>query len=167
VQLRCSVCRRFKEPEDFAWHRKAKDQRDTYCRACRAAYKRAHYAANRQRYIDNAARRKRRLNEENLRQVLRHLSAHPCADCGETDPLVLEFDHVGDKSFSIGSALRDRPWGQIEHEISQCEVVCANCHRRRTARRGGFMRAALVEVRRALPSPPEDDADTLVSRSRE
>jgi hypothetical protein len=30
-------------------------------------------------------------------------------------------------------------------EMAKCEVVCANCHRRRTARRGGFARAAVAQ----------------------
>jgi hypothetical protein len=57
---------------------------------------------------------------------------------------VLEFDHVGDKSFAIGGAIRERLWRSIEQEMAECEVVCANCHRRRTARRGGFARDAFL-----------------------
>ena len=30
-------------------------------------------------------------------------------------------------------------------EIAKCDVVCANCHRRRTALRGGFARAAVAQ----------------------
>ena len=30
-------------------------------------------------------------------------------------------------------------------EIEKCEVVCANCHRRRTARRGGHFRSINAE----------------------
>ena len=54
-----------------------------------------------------------------------------CADCGETDPIVLQFDHLPEyeKSFDLG----------VRHslkaawvEIQKCDVVCANCHRRRT-----------------------------------
>ena len=64
-------------------------------------------------------------------------------DCGETDPVVLEFDHVGKKAFSIGHALKSYKWQRILDEIEQCEVVCANCHRKRTAQRGGHLRLML------------------------
>ena len=39
------------------WQRKAKGERDGYCRTCRAAYKKAHYAANNDRYLANATLR--------------------------------------------------------------------------------------------------------------
>jgi len=73
-----------------------------------------------------------------------YFRAHPCVDCGERDPLVLEFDHTGEKSFTIGHGLPDRNWQTILDEIAKCDVVCANCHRRRTARRGKFVRAIIA-----------------------
>jgi hypothetical protein len=99
-----------------------------------------HYAANRQRYITQAKRRKDELRTSNYRLLIEFLRAHPCVDCGEDDVLVLEFDHVGEKSFPIAQALRDRFWSDILVEIAKCDVVCANCHRRRTAQRRGFAR---------------------------
>ena len=117
------MCGQSKNILEFAWRRIAK-KRDSYCRPCRAEYKRLHYAANRQRYIDNAAQRKRALAEENTSRLVEFLRMHPCTDCGEGDPLVLEFDHVGRKRFGIGSAMQERNWAEIEREISQCEVLC-------------------------------------------
>lgn len=142
---RCGACGEFKKLREFAWRRKSKGQRDNYCRACRAEYKQRHYAANKQRYVDKAIQRKNRLREDNVNRLVAFFATHPCVDCGETDPLVLEFDHVGEKSFGIAQALRDRFWAAILEEIAGCEVVCANCHRRRTARRGGFARATRVD----------------------
>lgn len=116
---------------------------DSYCRPCRAEYGRMHYAANRQRYIDQAQRRKEELRATNYKLLIRFLRANPCVDCGEDDVLVLEFDHVSGKSFQIAAALRDRFWAEIVaeiNEIKKCDVVCANCHRRRTAQRGGWAR---------------------------
>jgi hypothetical protein len=34
--------------------------------------------------------------------------------------------------------------------MKKCDVVCANCHRRRTAKRGGFLRS--VVANQAAPS---------------
>lgn len=70
---------------------------------------------------------------------------NPCVDCGEDDPVVLEFDHLRDKEFSIAKGLQDRNWQAVLDEMAKCDVVCANCHRRRTARRGGFVRAAVAQ----------------------
>jgi hypothetical protein len=57
---------------------------------------------------------------------------------------VLEFDHLRDKRFSIGRELSRRSWPSIVAEMEKCEVVCANCHRRRTAQRRGSMRSLLT-----------------------
>lgn len=114
------------------------------CRPCRSEYGKEHYAANRQHYIDGEARRKRAKAKDRITFLLEYFRSHPCVDCAESDPLVLEFDHVGEKRFDIGKAIRDRSWQSILDEIAQCEVVCANCHRRRTAQRGGHVRALLM-----------------------
>ena len=99
--LRCSYCGRMKEPDEFSWRRKNRGQRDTYCRPCRSEYGKAHYAANRQRYIDNAAIRKEAQSKERAKYLIKFFETHPCVDCGESDPLVLEFDHLDDKLFTI------------------------------------------------------------------
>jgi hypothetical protein len=133
-----------RKPEDeFAWRRQTKGQRDTMCRLCRSAYGKEHYAANRQRYIDQAKTQKQRLMLERTRWLIDYFKAHPCVDCDEMDPIVLEFDHLREKSFAIGAELSRRSWDSILLEIEKCEVVCANCHRRRTARRRGAVRALL------------------------
>jgi len=130
--------------EDFAWRRKHRNQRDSLCRPCRAAYKQRHYVANRQRYVDQARQRKQAQALARTGYLLAFLAHHPCCVCGESDALVLEFDHLRDKRFDIGAALSYRNWQSILDEIDKCEVECANCHRRRTARRQGWLRARLT-----------------------
>jgi predicted RNA-binding protein YlxR (DUF448 family) len=142
-QRTCCRCGETKPVSEFAWRRKAKGQRDTFCRPCRSAYGRTHYEANKQRYIAQAAVVKRRLALERTRFLLKFFETHPCVDCGETNPVVLEFDHLRDKSFSIGGQLTTRSWQAILDEIEKCEVVCANCHRIRTAERRGTVRGLL------------------------
>ena len=116
------------------------------CRPCRSAYGKEHYAANRQRYIDQAQVVKQRLRLERTTYLIEFFEKHSCADCGESDPVVLEFDHLRDKRFSIGSKLCTATWNDILAEIEKCEVVCANCHRRRTAQRMGSARATLTQL---------------------
>jgi hypothetical protein len=141
---RCGRCHTLKPIEQFNWRRKARGQRDNLCRPCRSAYHREHYLTNRQRYIDQAAAQKKKVRLQRTLYLIEYFSMHPCLDCGETDPVVLEFDHVRDKCFEITAALPDRSWQSILDEIEKCEVVCANCHRRRTAIRRGALRAVLT-----------------------
>lgn len=60
-----------------------------------------------------------------------------CADCGyNARPEALDFDHLpGQRKDKLVSKLIGNSWDRIEREIAKCEVVCANCHRIRTADR--------------------------------
>jgi len=63
------------------------------------------------------------------------LSTKCCFDCGEKDPIVLEFDHrnSSDKFKTIARMLSGHySWASVLNEIKKCEVRCANCHRRKT-----------------------------------
>jgi hypothetical protein len=144
----CGRCGKSKALTEFAWRRKRRGQRDNLCRPCRAAYGRKHYEANRQRYIDQARAQKQRLALERTRWLIKYFKEHPCVDCGERDPVVLEFDHLRDKVFDIGHSLPYRNWRSILEEIEKCDVVCRNCHRRREARRKGVVRFLLTRTHR-------------------
>lgn len=69
-----------------------------------------------------------------------YLKSHPCIDCGESDPIVLEFDHQDAtvKSFTIGKDAINRSIEVIEKEIEKCVVRCANCHKRKTAKQYSY-----------------------------
>lgn len=64
-----------------------------------------------------------------------------CTDCGyNKHPDALEFDHMPGsvKLFPVGGNVT-RSRSAVLAEIAKCEVVCANCHRIRTAiRREGM-----------------------------
>jgi len=64
---------------------------------------------------------------------------HPCVDCGETRPYALQFDHIDDttKKASVG-AMYASGLQSVIAEVEKCEVVCSNCHRRRTAESRGW-----------------------------
>jgi hypothetical protein len=69
-----------------------------------------------------------------------YLSSHPCVDCGESDPVVLEFDHQSDKTDSLSRMVRNNvTLARLQEEINKCDVRCANCHKRRTARQFGWI----------------------------
>lgn len=74
------------------------------------------------------------------RRLIDELKAQSsCADCGgRFPPVAMDFDHVrGVKKFNIakigGSQMSTET---LLEEIAKCELVCANCHRVRTQRRG-------------------------------
>ena len=141
---RCGRCGEHKPVEQFAWRRRAKGQRHSYCRPCSSAYHREHYLANKQRYVDQARATRDALRLRRGDLILNYLRDHPCADCGEDDPVVLEFDHLRDKKFDISRGYIDVALDKLLAEIAKCEVVCANCHRRRTVARRPTIRSLLL-----------------------
>ena len=70
------------------------------------------------------------------REFLYWLKDRPCADCGFSfNPVCMDFDHVrGEKRFNVATSLY-LSWQRLCEELMKCEVVCANCHRLRTAGR--------------------------------
>jgi hypothetical protein len=82
----------------------------------------------------------RRARERAAQYVLDYLSTHRCVECGESDPVVLEFDHVrGKKTLTISQMIRDRySLDNIQKEIDKCDVLCANCHREKTRKQLGW-----------------------------
>jgi hypothetical protein len=60
----------------------------------------------------------------------------PCVDCGVKYPYyVMDFDHLEDKKFNISYLAATGRIGTLKMEIAKCEIVCANCHRKRTYER--------------------------------
>jgi hypothetical protein len=97
---------------------------------------RRHYERNREVMIARAREHTKRKRAEMRAWVHEYLAANPCVDCGEPDPLVLEFDHrhPASKQGNIADIINRAGWGmkRLLAEIEKCDVRCCNCHRRRT-----------------------------------
>ena len=135
----CAKCREALPQSAFS--RRRNGQTQPYCRSCNKEYQRAHYESNRDSYLERANERRPGIKREIQRKLLAYLADHPCVDCGETDPVVLEFDHLdrADKTVLVSRAVSNAwKWVRIETEIAKCAVRCANCHKRRTATQFGW-----------------------------
>lgn len=91
------------------------------------------------------------------RNWLNSLKSAPCMDCGGVfPPECMDFDHVrGVKFFNISNICRSME--SLLHEIAKCDLVCANCHRIRTAKR-----PKLKKLERKLLKAQRRHAHTLV-----
>ncbi len=69
----------------------------------------------------------------------------PCMDCGRKFPAVaMDFDHLKDKVAAVARMVGcGYKLELIKVEIEKCELVCACCHRIRTARRKEYLAPAL------------------------
>lgn len=133
----CGCCRRLLPAEFFNKH--VRRRRQHWCRNCFNAYFRARGALHREQV---RAGRERRVAVAQ-RHALEYLRSRACADCGESRATVLDFDHVrGEKIREVAALIRlGSSLPKLDAEIEKCDVVCANCHRRRTAIRGNSWRA--------------------------
>lgn len=93
--------------------------------------------------------------ERNIIHRTAYLEEHPCVDCQVDDAVVLEFDHIpsrGPKKYNVGRMVQEgRPLDVLIAEMEKCEVVCANCHKRRTQRRRIHERLRSQGVRVSCP----------------
>ena len=132
----CPKCKRKLEENDFNW--KSKNiKRAYYCKVCSRAYVQNHYNKNQKYYSDKARKRDLSLKQKYREYTLRYLQLHPCVDCGESNIIVLEFDHINPKTKidDISNMVKNgMSFSKIIEEIKKCEVRCSNCHKIRTAR---------------------------------
>lgn len=104
-------------------------------------YYRRYYEENRERILESNRRRTKARTQEIRNILVEFKLSNPCMDCGENDPVVLDFDHIipKNKEFTISRATSHRPrYERLLNEIVKCRIVCANCHRRRTYKAGLF-----------------------------
>ena len=131
----CPRCGLDKALSEFATRGQGPWSPASYCRPCQREYCRAHYRRNKTKH-----NRRRRDNQDayvsrNRARMYEYLIERGCVDCGNKNPVVLEFDHVRGRkqrevSVMVGLGLS---WSRIMHEVAKCEIRCANCHRIKTA----------------------------------
>ena len=153
-QRRCSRCGLTKSLDEFSMRDRETGERQPWCRACMAEYKRNWYVRNRDHQLERVRTNYERTRRENQDRAWDYLGQHGCVDRGEPDPVVLQFDHLGHKRKDVSYMLRSGfTWANIQIEIAKCEVRCGNCHRRKTARESG-----LYDRKRAFVSIQEPAA---------
>lgn len=138
----CARCHSEKPVEAFPIKDKARGTRRSYCLPCRSDYGKQHYQANKPYYLAKNVRARVEHRKTNRDIAYEYLVTHPCVDCGEADPVVLDFDHIDPttKLFCVGTMLSREATPAIVREMAKCVVRCANCHRMRTATQFGSYR---------------------------
>jgi hypothetical protein len=131
----CARCHASKPLAEFPIKNAAKGLYRSYCRPCCSEYGKEHYRKNKAYYLAKNHVSRARSRHVNRDVVFEFLLTHPCVDCGATNPVLLDFDHVDPKTkrWSVGSMLSRRTTAAVRREMEKCVIRCANCHRRRTA----------------------------------
>lgn len=104
-------------PEDKSWSSLSPYQR--------------YYYKNRESEKERTKERTRRLKKwfRNYKQKL------SCEECGESHRACLDFHHKGEKEIEVSKLVSryNTSKDRILEEIEKCDVLCANCHRKRHA----------------------------------
>ena len=94
-------------------------------------YAKKHYLANKEKVKETAHINNKKAILRNRLFIKDYLKDKCCVDCGNTNPIVLEFDHIiGVKRKNVSEMITQAySLKTIKEEISKCEIRCANCHR--------------------------------------
>lgn len=140
-QKKCSKCGWILNTDQF--HSKGGKNKSglySWCKACHAAYQKEAREANKKK-SNKRIQELRAIRRKVIQDlIVEHLKANPCKECGESDILCLDFDHrkPQEKEFCISRAVHLVPsLEKVKNEVAKCDILCANCHRKKTARENG------------------------------
>lgn len=131
----CAKCGKTQAESNFV--RRGQSYRNL-CKECKRSYNRQHYTDNKSYYVDKKMRFGAVFDE--WYQELKR--GCPCADCGNSyHPVAMDWDHrPGEFKLGAVANLRNLHNRQrVLNEIAKCDLVCAVCHRIRTAKRCGVI----------------------------
>lgn len=125
-----------------AYDQKNKDKRKVYTKIYYEENKEKLKAERKIYYQKNKEKEKerRKINYRNVKEKHKWVSdlkrTKGCLRCEENDPVCLDFDHIDPttKEYNVASmVVRNLSREAIETEIAKCQILCANCHRKKTA----------------------------------
>jgi hypothetical protein len=123
----CRGCGVVRSLEEFAFKNSRTGQRHSRCKECGRRTSREHYLVHHAAYIERNRRNNPRHRTRNATAVLGYLQAHPCITCGESDPIVLEFNHTdpSTKSANISDLIRFGCYSIAYSTKSRSANLCA------------------------------------------
>lgn len=124
--IQCSCCNLYKHEHEY-YNGKKK------CKICHSDSSRRWRMNRSEQEITEHKKRERERKIEQITRLMQIKMETGCIDCGNRNPLCLDFDHQHSKVKNLSDMCGGK-WEKIEYEISKCEVRCSNCHRIKTAR---------------------------------
>ncbi len=141
----CTSCNEEQPLTEFA--KKTGVRLNTWCKTCNKIYQREHYQKNKQLYKDKAKAYSREYRK-NTYKFLMEYAKDGCVLCSEKEFCCLEFDHLdrSTKTFSIFEMISNGfSLEKIKTELTKCQILCANCHRKRTAQQFDWYKFGAVD----------------------
>ena len=117
----CTGCKQTLPVEAFAVKLRARSSRQSVFRPCHSQARRDHDERNKPTIIAQVRARNREVKLRNATNVVNYLLANPCVDCGESDPMVLQYVW-GKKAANIAELIPFARWEVIDAGTAKCVV---------------------------------------------
>ena len=139
----CKSCNKNKPIIEYHWRKDTKSNGGYryVCKKCACERAGESYQRNKEKVKARCAKAAKERILERRKYIYNYLKSHPCVECGENDPRCLDFDHINpeNKDLEISRAIWNN-WSmkRLINEIEKCQILCSNCHRKRTAEQMGW-----------------------------
>ena len=128
--------------ENFPLRNRFTKRRQSYCIKCRSEMGKNWYANNKEYQKANARKHSTEYRDAMREFLWNYKLTHSCQGpdgqgypYNATDPVVLEFHHLHGKDMAVSEMVtRFSSVERVAEELKRCQVLCANCHRRVTAK---------------------------------
>ena len=139
---KCIKCKLYKRKCEFHFNKFRRGGLQDACKVCQNKYTKIHYKRNKLYYKEKGKINRNASKKRAYTFLIEYCKLHPCR-CGEKDFTVLDFNHINRKSKvnNISTMVtKGFSISKINAEVKKCEVMCANCHRRHTAKQMNWYR---------------------------
>jgi len=136
----CTRCKLDKPEQFFSWKNRLKGKKSLWCKSCMSDHQKGLWSRSETRK-SSVTKSTHEKKKRNLQLAWDYLAANPCSNCGEDNPIVLEFHHRDPASkYRTVSYLAGTSCSieKIILEIGKCDILCSNCHRIVTAKDQGW-----------------------------
>lgn len=140
MSKKCYTCQQTRSSDCFSKHKGRKDGLNSICKDCSRERSKQYYKDNKEKHLKTIKSNGHKYRQRNQEYVLDLLSKSKCMDCGENHILVLEFDHKHSKLANVSSMILTYSLSSLKNEIDKCDVVCSNCHSKRTHKQNNSYR---------------------------
>lgn len=139
----CNLCLNWFEENTDNFYKRKSGKFDPQCRGCLSNRSKKYYSLNKKECINRTSKKRNQRISKNRKYIFEFLKDKRCVDCGETNILTLEFDHVDPslKKYSVSWIMcQGLSLDKLKEEVNKCEIRCANCHKIRTAKQQNWYR---------------------------
>lgn len=140
---KCNKCNKNLPKSNFHSSAKSPDKLFHWCKTCRSNFDKKR---NSKPHIKALRTKRRNEWEEKTRKFILKYLRKGCSRCPEKDIRTLDFNHLRNKKYNICNLVRKHNFSLLQAEVKKCEVVCANCHRKYTAKQQNWWSNRLLEA---------------------